>query len=31
VRTLRRKINGALYERTALSRKPEKPAATELK
>jgi predicted nuclease of restriction endonuclease-like (RecB) superfamily len=31
VRTLRQKINGMLYERTALSRKPEKLAALELK
>jgi predicted nuclease of restriction endonuclease-like (RecB) superfamily len=30
VRTLRHKINGMLYERTALSRKPEKLAAMEL-
>jgi predicted nuclease of restriction endonuclease-like (RecB) superfamily len=30
VRTLRQKINGMLYERTALSRKPEKLAAMEL-
>ena len=31
VSTLRKKINGMLYERTALSRKPEKLAALELK
>jgi predicted nuclease of restriction endonuclease-like (RecB) superfamily len=31
VRTLRQKIDGMLYERTALSRKPEKLAALELK
>ena len=31
VRTLRQKINGMLYERTALSRKPENLAAMELK
>lgn len=31
VRTLRKKISGMLYERTALSRKPEKLAAMELK
>lgn len=31
VRTLRQKINGMLYERTALSRKPEELAALELK
>ena len=31
VRTLRRKINGILFERTALSRKPEELAALELK
>jgi hypothetical protein len=31
VRTLRQKINGMLYERTALSRKPQKLAALELK
>ena len=31
VRTLRQKINGLLYERTALSRQPEKLAAMELK
>jgi predicted nuclease of restriction endonuclease-like (RecB) superfamily len=31
VRTLQQKINGMLYERTALSRKPEKLAALELK